>query len=254
MLDKRKFKFILPVLVLSGLPMLSYASVCDSEKTVQQLLQQTGKYSEDGYYDCRALPHQTGYSMLAIAELKPESEENDMGEYFIHLFKVNDQTKQITARYRDPDSYVSDAIRLNGIKLDTAAYQLNAKQRAIGVRINYQGPSRVYPYYANALSLYDFEKRQRVLSSLNTEINRGENDTNCKGEWEEHKAVLHMLNSQTKGMADIKVTANIKSFETKMIKGECSDFNERADKVNFVMKFDGQQYQIPKPFKETYHY
>lgn len=254
MLNKIKLKQILPVLVCGGLPMMSYASVCDSNTAIQQLLAQTGKYSENGYYDCRALPHQTGYSMLAVAEFKQDDEDEYSGEYFLNLFKINDQTKQITARFRDPNAYISDAIRFSGIILDTAAYQLNPQQRAIGVRVNYEGSSRVNPYNLNTLSLYDFEKRQRVLSNLNTELNHGENDGGCDGDWKKHTAVLHMLNSKSKGMADIKVTVNIKSFETKMVKGECTDVENKAEKISFVMKFDGQQYQIPKPFKETYHY
>lgn len=230
------------------------ANVCENKTLLGQTLHKTQFSSEDDLYACKLLPHENNTALLAVAEFVPHVEEEYEGDYALHLFKANAKTGQILKKYLNIDTFVSDAVALRGIEIDTAAYQLNSKLRAIGVRTQYEGGSRVYPYNNSTLHLYDLENKKTLLTGLVVDLYRGENDSRCNSEWEEHRGVLHMLNSKSKGFADIRMTINIKSEGMQMIKGECEDLPTKQDKVSFILKYDGKTYRVPKPFSETYVY
>lgn len=248
---KRNSYQCLAIMTLMISPVFAYASICDNETTIHKLLTQTGKYAEYGHYACRALPAEAGFSMLAVAQfVQDQSIDAPDGHYLMHLYKINDQKQNVVASYHDPASYVSDAVALTGIQLDTAAYRLNPKQRALGLRIEYRNGSQVFPYAPVHLNLYNFEKKQKILSELPVELYRGENDMHCKNQWEEQNAVLQMLNQKTKGYADIRVNMTRKHYATHAVQGQCKDLPTKEDSKSFTLKYDGKQYQVPKALRE----
>ena len=231
-----------------------FAGICDTTHGKNSLLKKLGYDDEYTYFDCRALPNTTNTSVVAVAEFDPDPQEETSGTYDLHLFKINSQTGAVITQYKKADSFVSDAVRVTGIALDTAAYQLNPNKRAIGVRVDSSGASRVYPYSSTLLNLYDVNAKKTVLSHLVVNLHRGENDADCNSDWEEHKGLLHLLTTKTQGYPDIRVSYSINTEGTVKKKGECMDLPAKQEKVSFVMKFDGKKYQVPKPFKDIYTY
>lgn len=249
----KKLKWLISALGLGLYAGIAQASVCDSEKLMQQVLQKAGKSQDSEFTDCKVLPHQPQSAVIAVAQGKFDDQQG-MGEYNIHLIKVDSKTGAIKTIYTDPTKIISDAITFSGLKLDTAAYQLNSSTRAIGLRFSYTGSSRINPYAPQTITLYDLDRKQKVLSDLLVGLDRGEWDGRCNGEWEEYKITLQMLSSKSHHYADIKVNATVNARETTDVLGGCDDANPKQNKQSFVLKFDGKQYQIPKQYREQFTY
>lgn len=244
------FLSLIAGLVLSN---IAQASVCEQEALIEQALQKAGKSQDSEFTDCKVLAHQPQSAVIAVAQGKFD-DQHGMGEYSIHLIQVDSKTGAIKTVYTDPTKIISDAITFSGLTLDTAAYQLNPSTRAIGLRFSYTGSSRISPYALQTMTLYDLDRKQKVLSDVLVGLDRGEWDGRCNGKWEDYKITLQMLNSKSQQYADIKVNAIINEKETTDVLGGCEDANPKQNKLSFVLKFDGQQYQIPKQYREQFTY
>lgn len=254
-MKKRQWlKFTIPYITLGIFSVNSYANICENKTLLDQSLKTTQYYAQDNLYACKTLAHEKNVALLAVAQFVPHAEDEYEGDYELHLFKVDAQTGQLFKKYLKMDTYISDAIALRSIEIDSAPYRLTENIRAIGIRTHYEGGSRVFPYNNSSLHLYDLENKNKILSGLVVDLYRGENNGQCNSEWEEHRGVLHMLNSKTNGFADMRMTLNIKSEGMKQGQEDCIDLPIKYDKASFVMKYDGEHYQVPKPFKELYTY
>lgn len=249
-------KLIIPCFVFGLFSVNSHANVCENKTLLDQSLEKTQYYAQDNLYACKTLAHEKNVALLAVAQFVPHAAGEDEygGDYDLHLFKVDAQTGKLLKKYLKIDTYISDAIALRSIEIDSAPYRLTENIRAIGIRTNYEGGSRVFPYNNSSLHLYDLDNKNKMLSGLVVDLYRGENDGQCNSEWEEHKGTLQMLHTKTQGYADIRVNIKIKSEGMKETNNDCIDLDAKYNQVSFVMKFDGKAYQIPKPFKEIYSY
>ncbi len=250
---KVQFSFSLFMLAM-GFVSVSHANICKNAEDITHVLKNAGLgTTEQGLLDCKVLPQQQDRAVIAVALPVEQTVEPDYAEYALSLVTVHAYTGELIQTYTDPKVIVSDAVALSGIKLDTAAYQLNAKQRAIGVRLNFTGASRVNPYNPQLLNLYNLKTRQKVLDSFVVALERGEWDGNCEGEWEKHSSLLQMLKTKNKGYTDIKVTSKDHSYQTQERKRECATVNQKTVTENFILKFDGEQYQAPKQYRDKYY-
>ena len=221
------------------------ASICDSESAIDKVLKQAGKAVNADFMACKVLPHQPEFAVIAVAN-GDFSEHEGYGEYRLTLIQVNQHTAKIKTLYTDPKIIVSDAITFTGLSLDTAPYQMNPSTRAIGVRLEYTGSSRVNPYALETLSLYDLDRKQKLLSELDVNLDRGEWNGRCNGEWHESNSTLQMLNSKTNGYADIRVTTKTLDKETTDVLGDCKEVNPINNKFTDTLKFNGRVYQQVK--------
>lgn len=154
-----------------------------------------------------------------------------------HLAVVENTSGRVISRYSGKQDWYSDAVTLSKIEIEPTVYRLNGSNPAYGLKINYAGQSRPFPYYATELSLYirDGKKLKRVLKDHRFSYLNGETDTHCNGEFVTHSKTLRIMDSKTKGYADLEFTDSIE-------KSVSTDQNcERAVVDNFqeveILKF-----------------
>ena len=141
------FNWMLLVLSIVATEQL-YADVCKDEAFTDAILKQVRLNNTPGHLaDCKLLPQQPDRAVLLYQQAieDPDNPEQPAA-YRIHIITANTQRSLMLDHYIDADEYTTDAMVLSNMSLDTAAYQLQPQLRALGVRIDYQGLSRVSPY------------------------------------------------------------------------------------------------------------
>ena len=184
--------------------------------------------------------------IVLIPEIVEEGEE-----YFVlntHIAIYNIEMGKITHQYYESsktNDWLSDAIRLDKIEIDTEPYLINETTRAFGVRVHYFGSSRVNPYYNQTLSLFVKENDvlKNILHNFSVEENTGEWNGSCEGEFHDEKKKLIPSDDKTNGYFDFIIKNTITettNFETEI--GDC-DYNEKITRETTILKFDGNQYK-----------
>lgn len=191
-------------------------------------------------------PNNPQETIIVIPEIAEEGEQ-----YFAlnsHIVAVNSETGKITHKYFESsktNGWVSDAIELREIKIDTAPYKISEKDRAFGVRVSYRGSSRINPYVTETISLFLKTKThtmQKIATNYEVNLFRGEWDTDCEGEFNGEKKTLHISAKKTNGYYDILV--NNKVTETTNFideKGDC-EATEEASTIKTILQFNGKEY------------
>lgn len=204
--------------------------------------------------DCKLLPNQPNTQLIAYAEWRSEPHEPEVGDYVLSLISWDQQQHKVNDVYHVKEHFVSDAIGLESLQLDTAAYQLNPNLRAVGVRLNYHGQSQPNPFSMQLLNLYDLKNKRQVLQSLVVDRYRAETDTRCNADVEQRKSTLKMLNTKTQRVADMQLNSKIERYEMSGGENNCNETQRQSTQQKFILKFDGQQYQVPTAFKDEYVY
>lgn len=184
-------------------------------------------------------------SIIVIPEIAKEAE--DFFELNSHVVIYNNATNQITHTFFESsktNGWVSDAVRLDKIKIDTSPYILDKNTRAFSLQVYYLGNSKANPYSKQTHSLFIRKDNslKKVLHNFNLEESIGEWDTNCKGEFSSVKSILKMSKEKTNGYFDIIIESNI--TETKNFvddNGEC-DSKEAITNKTSILKFNGEMY------------
>ncbi|WP_418502332.1 hypothetical protein [Flagellimonas sp.] len=179
----------------------------------------------------------------------------DGGEHYFelnsHIVIVDYQTGDITHSFFESaktNHWVSDAIALQEIKIDTAPYDLSEGKRAFGIRIRYHGMSSANPYENETLSLFvkSGHELQKILSNYSVMDYGGEWDTDCQGEFTRTEKTLLLSEERTNGWFDILVKSKI--TETKNEEDENRDClaKETISTETTVLKFNGKEYKTNK--------
>lgn len=146
-----------------------------------------------------------------ISKQEIDEYNNYYGVFDSYIVVVNNITKQIINKYYEKDAWTSDAVVLNKITIDTASYILNENKKAFGVRVYYQGSSRVNPYSREDISLFISEKDylKKILNNYPIYELHGENNGNSKGEYETKQGKLIISNNKTNGFNNIIIKDEI---------------------------------------------
>ncbi len=198
----------------------------------------------------KILPNSPNQAVVVIPEVVEGSEEEHYFYLNTHIAIVNLETKQITHQYFESsktNGWVSDAIVLADIIIDTAPYDVTDNIKAFGIRTHFVGSSRVNPYESETLSLFvKFEdKLQKVLDNYEVLNNVGEWDGFCFGKFIKEEKILIISPQKTNEYYDIIVKNKItetNNFEDE--NGEC-DYKETITHQTSVLKFDGETYNQP---------
>ncbi|MGE7956686.1 hypothetical protein ACQKQA_08800 [Pseudomonas sp. NPDC089530] len=202
-----------------------------------------------GYSVCKDWPAYPGQTITAISQLEGDpAVENayDEGMYDLALAVVPSDGGVPLASYFRASLFSSDAIRFNGLSIDTARYTLTPQVRAFGVRAEFRGSSRANPFGETWLSLYVKEGKtlRPVLESLIVESHGGEWDTNCAGEFWETRRTLEMASTRSHGYADL-IVRSVASGSKSTRKGEeCEGIPSTGKTVLTTLRYDGNQYVV----------
>ena len=191
-------------------------------------------------------PKNTEETIMVIPEVVDEGEQ--YFELSSHILIVNTKTGKIINKYFESsktNQWVSDAIELTKISIDTAPYNITHDKRAFGIRVYYHGMSRANPYNNETISLFIKSENtlKNILKNYDVTNYAGEWDTNCDGTFIGEKKILIVSDNKTNGYFDILVKNTItetKNFET--ANGDC-DYKEKVTAVKTVLKFDREEYK-----------
>lgn len=229
-----------------------FAHVCEDEAFTDAILKQAHLYHVPGHLaDCKLLPQQSNRAVLLYERaLGDEDESEQPVAYQIHLITADTERSLMLDHYIDPDETHSDAMGVENMRLDTAAYQLQPQLRALGVRIDYRGPSSVNPYHYTLLNLYDLPRHKKLLNNLRVNLSHGENDGRCNAENHILNSTVVVLNTQQQGMADLRINSKEANEEYRQIKDDCKQIKYHENKRSHILRFNGKTYDIPKYLQE----
>lgn len=247
-----KFKLGL-VALLSSVGQWVYATPCEDVNFTNSILKQAHLTSPQGLLaDCKVLPQQQDQALIVYqqGELDINEDSEHAQSYQLHLLTADIQQQKLLDHYIDPNSYTSDAMMLQDIRIDTAAYQLHPKLRAIGLRINFANSSSVNPYSYNILNLYDLKNHRKILNNLRVGLDQGENDGRCNADNHSRSSVLIVLNTQHQGMFDLRVNSKEQNESYRWVNDDCKQTGHIENKRSHVLIYNGQRYNIPRYLTE----
>lgn len=189
------------------------------------------------------------------AEHSTEHVDQDAtGRYSLNIYTFDMNRKKLIDQYKVKESLISDAISLDSIQLDTAAYKINDSNRALALRLNYSGHSQPNPFSMQVMNLYDLQNKKNLLEGLIVERYRAETDTRCNADIEKRKSVLMMQKTQSKHYYDIQVRIQMDHYQYTGDTDNCKASKHTLSQHSFVLKFDGTRYQLPQQAKDDYEY
>ncbi|MCF6360042.1 MAG: hypothetical protein L3J29_04690, partial [Cyclobacteriaceae bacterium] len=194
----------------------------------------------------KELPNNLNETIMVIPEIVDEGEQ--YFELNSYILIVNSVTGKIVHQYFESsktNSWVSDAIKLVEITIDTAPYNVKDNIRAFGIRVRYVGSSQANPYENETISLFIKSENtlKNILKKYDVMNSGGEWDTNCAGKFIDENKVLIISENMTNTYVDILVKSKI--IESKSYideNGDC-DSTEKITTEKTLLKFNGKEYK-----------
>ncbi|MCD5996359.1 hypothetical protein KDX38_22450 [Pseudomonas sp. CDFA 602] len=241
----RKF-FVLSLLFF---PLLASADCTDHLQAWAKTLQPELKLNAE-HAVCKINPANAG-QILAALPFAENVDEDGQGDYGLAVIVANSDNGKIIAHHYQAAAIVSDAISLDSLAIDTARYQLAPKLRAFGVRMSYQGSSRVNPFNSTVLNLYLNEgpKLRPISAGLVVSKGGGEWDGNCTGEFSQTERTLSIADKSKNGLASLQVDE--KTIDTaEHLKGdECESVDTKPAVKRYLLEYNGNEYGLPSELK-----
>ncbi|WP_047284296.1 hypothetical protein [Pseudomonas protegens] len=233
--------------LLGGLALLAGAT-----SAAAQCLPPPRNAEVPGFSLCKDWPAFADQSISLLSEQVPDPSDTgtDDGTYNLQLAVLDRSSGQALASYEQPAAFVSDAVRLESVKLDTGRFQLTPQVRAFGVRAAFEGSSRVNPFSQTWLSLYVREGStlRPVLEKFVAHSYNGEWDGQCAGEGTKTTRTLDIGKTRSHGYADLIVRSVSVSTQSKKVGQECQSTSVAAKPVVSTLHYDGQRYVLPNGF------
>ncbi|MBN2867345.1 MAG: hypothetical protein JXK08_01625 [Flavobacteriaceae bacterium] len=193
----------------------------------------------------KTLPYDVNQTVVVIPEIKDESEA-----YFqlnSHILIYNNHKQIITHQYFESyttNQWVSDALQLKSIDIDTAPYMVTDTQRAFGVKVYYEGASRINPYDTQKLSLFiqKEDRLKKILHNFQTLTYAGEWDGECTGKFTRKDKVLVMSSNISNGFYNINVNNTITEILQFVDETNNCDYKETTISQSKVLTYNGNNY------------
>ena len=170
-------------------------------------------------------PADSSETIVVIPEISKESD--DYYELNSWVLIVKTTSGKIKYKYYESsktNGWVSDALKLRSISIDTAPYFVADNKRAFGVRLFFEGSSNIYPFHSESISLFlrENENIRKVLKNFTCFQYNGEREGECIIESLELKKILIMTNDVINGFCNIKIREKITKIESRPNKnGDC---------------------------------
>jgi hypothetical protein len=240
-------KIIASVLLL--LPLLAHADCKDRLSAWAQKLH-PGRQLNTEAAICKVSPADSTLTFAVLPIAQPGATDED-AMYDVDVLVTNSDSGAIIAHIFEPAAIISDAIGMRGITLDTAPYQLAPQTRAFGVRVVYEGASRVAPYGVTTLDLYviDGNTLRRVVTDLTVDSNSGDWDGNCEGTFSEISRTLSFGPTTRDGYATLHVAEKKTDSTNKPAGDQCATREKPATRTRYDLEYDGAKYALPATLK-----
>ncbi|WP_312323502.1 hypothetical protein [Soonwooa sp.] len=196
----------------------------------------------------KVLPNYKAQSVLLIPKYKT-NEQDEYENYFLVMdaivLVVDNASGKILYQNIEPETWVSDAMIMESLVIDTGLYILADQKRAFGVRVNTHNTSGPNPFALEELKLYlvDNKKLNRITDNITVYRNSGDWDIKCNGEFSTEITSIEVDNkNKSNGLNNLKLKTSIKKEINTLIKGDCK--TKIVDtKENVVLKFNGKTYK-----------
>ena len=206
---------------------------------------------EDCKLDLIALkenPSNSKETIIAIPEIiKTDPEDDSYFEFDSHILIVDTKTGEIKQKYFESaktNDWLSDAVMLTDIKIDTAPYLVSKNNRAFGIRVYYRNNSQPNPYSYETISLFLKTNNSllKILNNYNVMEYHGESDTVCYGDFVGSKSVLIMTKDKTNGYFNILVKNKIIETKSRPDKNDDCIDSEVITTTKTTLKFNNKNY------------
>jgi hypothetical protein len=194
----------------------------------------------------KVIPNNSNETILVIPEIVVE--EEDYFEFNSYILIVNTKTGKIIHNYSEKNAWISDAVQLTEIIIDTANYQISEQNRAFGIKVKYSGSSQPNPYKSESFSLFikSGTTLKKVLINYEILYYGGEWDTNCEGEFLAMKKIIIVSKNKTNDYFDLIVKNKITETKNMLDKnGNCNTL-ETFTEEKTILKFNGLEYKFFK--------
>jgi hypothetical protein len=238
------------VSILFWLPLLAHAADCKDRLSAWSQKLHPGRELNAEMAVCKVSPADPKQTFAVLPLVQPGATD-DGAVYDVDVLVANSDTGAIIAHIFEPAAIMSDAIVLRGIVLDTARYQLAPQMRAFGVRVNYEGSSRVDPMSDTSLDLYvlDGNSLRRVAADLTMSTQSGDWDGNCAGTFSDISRTLSFGPTARNGYATLLVAEKSVDSVNKPSGSECATKEKPAVRKNYSLEYDGAKYVVPAALK-----
>ena len=230
------------------LPLLAHAD-CKDRFTQWANALQPGRTVDADHAACKVWPENPAQT-LAVLPLPQKGASEDQTVYDVEVLVADSNTGAVLAHQYQPSAITSDAMALESIELDTAAWRLTPQQLAFGVRQTFDGSSRVNPAEQTQLSLYVVEGRaiRRVLGNLTTRGSNGEWDGDCAGQFTDTSRVISMGPAGHGGYATLIVRENTVNTTKTGTGDQCKSRSKTTKRPPVTLQYDGSRYDVPAAF------
>lgn len=233
------------ILILSLLT--TYISHSQDERLISKVLHKLNLKPKDVNMELiqtKVLPYAKEKTVLVIPKYETNQDDDEFYVYDAYIIIADNQSGQILNKYFEANKWTSDAIRLDGLSIDTGLYKLSDKTRAFGVRVSYTGSSRVNPYGATDLSLYIPTKNglKQIADEIKVGNYSGEWDGNCNGEFQREEITIDIDNENTNGFYNLILRNKITDTITTPKGDDCDEKISTSNKTK-KLKYNGKTYE-----------
>ena len=197
----------------------------------------------------KVIPNTPTKSIVVIPELvSTYNQQNDccfeLNSYILIVNNVNYKIENKFYEVSSSNNWVSDAVVLSKISIDTAPYFLSNDKRAFGIRVRYTGSSRVNPYGYETISLFEQQHNtlKRLLKNYTVKSYNGEWDGNCIGEFSNSKKTLIITNNLTNSYSNILIKNTITKSIALLDKNNNCNEKETIKEITEVLKYKNGSY------------
>jgi hypothetical protein len=246
-----RFRLLHAIAIAMALLLVSPQGHAACEELANQLgdkLGYSGEHNDYNFSDCKTWPGDPGKTLVAIARYREGSGEIkdgylEYGDFDLDVLVLGTDSGAILGHVQQANSLSSDAIRLQGVVIDTAPYQLAPGARAFGVRSqNSKVGGSTASFEMLNLYVLDGAKLKSVLTALETASAYSEM-FNCKGSYRVTGRTLAIGPRSSHGYADLVVTTEYVEYEGN---GDCIEEDEVVSKTSrHILRFDGVRYPLP---------
>lgn len=245
-------------LVLTALPTRAFAA-CDDLGDLLSRVYPKADRSDDGFdlkgayaqhvttrsVACKVWPADPGLTLMAVPRIEADPASPDETRGDVEILVLDSATGRPLARRVETAMAFADAIRFEGVTLDTARYDLRPGLRAFGLRTEQSGSSRVNPYGERALWLYTFEggRIARVLDGLIVQRIQGENDGNCAGTSQTVRRAVSLGAEGPEGYRDLMVDQTATDETSRKVGRDCRSTETPGARARHVLRFGGRRYE-----------
>ncbi|RZK19447.1 MAG: hypothetical protein EOO86_07605 [Pedobacter sp.] len=217
-----------------------------AEKVLAQLKLNKSDINEELYVE-KVLPNMKSQTVMVIPKYR-KNESDGYGNFYqeldAYIIIVENTTGKILYQYYEEEAWISDAIRLTSIDVDTGIFTLNNETRAFGIATSYSSSSQPNPHHHNDLSLFIKSNKslKKVLNNYTTISFGGEWDMKCVGEFESISSTIIIdTEHKNKNFNGLLIKDKITRMKNTFVNEDCVEKNTTTYKTK-RLKYNGKTY------------